>query len=81
VNCQRGQKIPPETLQQIDDEFSIPNDGVLKNHCEGSEHESVNFVQDYILKKFTQIHIEYHFGKRISNPSSEDPVSRLLYED
>ena len=54
-------KIPLITLQEII-ERSNNDSVVLKIDCEGCEYEIINFSSPEILKKFSHIIIEYHYG-------------------
>ena len=58
----QGIKIPLLTLEQIFDEYDIPFQSILKMDCEGCEYDIINSTSEKILKRFSHIQIEYHFG-------------------
>ncbi len=49
------------TLKELVERYNI-QDGVLKIDCEGYEYESVLNSDNSILRRFTQIDLEYHNG-------------------
>jgi FkbM family methyltransferase len=57
-----GIKIPLVTLEEIVNEFSIPDNSILKIDCEGCEYKIIKNTSEKILKKFNHIQIEYHDG-------------------
>jgi FkbM family methyltransferase len=56
-----GIKVPLLTLENILNENNI-SEAVLKIDCEGCEYETILSAPDYVLKHFSGIHIEYHYG-------------------
>jgi FkbM family methyltransferase len=66
VEFKDGIKIPLKTIEDILEENHILSDGqaVLKIDCEGCEYEIVLSADSRILKRFSDIHIEYHYGYR-----------------
>lgn len=56
-----GEKIRQITLTEICDNYNIV-DGILKMNCEGCEYDVILRTPDMILKKFSQILIQYHDG-------------------
>jgi FkbM family methyltransferase len=61
-----GIKIPLRTIEDILNENSILSQGqaTLKIDCEGCEYEIILSAREIILKRFSDIHIEYHYGYR-----------------
>lgn len=57
----KGNRIKVVTLEKIVDDNSLKN-AVLKIDCEGGEYDIICKAQDYALRAFSQIMIEYHFG-------------------
>ena len=56
-----GFKISTITLEQIITDYDVSN-AILKLDCEGCEYETILNSSPSILKKFTDIQIEYHNG-------------------
>lgn len=59
-----GIKIPLLTLEDILNKYSLKSDSstILKMDCEGCEYESILSTSKEVLRKFSHIIIEYHFG-------------------
>ena len=57
---ERGKKLSIYSLKTIVDKFNIDK-AVLKMDCEGCEYNLVN-EDEKVLKRFSQIQIEYHYG-------------------
>jgi len=58
----KGLKIPLLTLEQIVNNYIIPENSILKIDCEGCEYEIILSSTRKTLRKFSNILIEYHFG-------------------
>ena len=58
----QGIKIPLLTLEQILDKYDISSQSILKMDCEGCEYDTIKSASEEILKRFSHIQIEYHFG-------------------
>ncbi|MEK7149437.1 MAG: FkbM family methyltransferase [Patescibacteria group bacterium] len=56
-----GEKVPIITLQQIVEKFNI-KDGYLKIDTEGYEYEIIQNTPVDVLRRFSDILIEYHYG-------------------
>ena len=56
-----GTKIPLITLEEIIKQEQIDS-AILKIDCEGCEYDIILNSPDEVLKKFTHIQIEYHYG-------------------
>jgi FkbM family methyltransferase len=56
-----GEKVPIITLQQIVEKFNI-KDGYLKIDTEGYEYEIIQNTPTDVLRRFSDIFIEYHYG-------------------
>ena len=56
-----GEKVPIVTLQQIIEKFNI-KDGYLKIDTEGYEYEIIQNTPVDVLRRFSDILIEYHYG-------------------
>lgn len=50
------------TLKDIVDRFQIDS-AVLKLDCEGAEYEILSKTDDKILRRFSHIQLEYHYGR------------------
>jgi len=59
---EQGIKIPLLTIEQIFKEYNVDSQSILKMDCEGCEYDIIKSTSKEILKKFTHIQIEYHFG-------------------
>lgn len=57
-----GKNIKITTLDEIIKDFNINNGAILKMDCEGCEYGIILNSPDSVLKKFSQIQIEYHYG-------------------
>lgn len=57
-----GVKVPLFTLEEIVKKFQIPKDSILKIDCEGCEYDIIYQSSAEILKHFSYIKIEYHYG-------------------
>lgn len=58
----KGVKVPLFTLEEIIKKFQIPKDSILKIDCEGCEYDIIFESSEKILKHFSYIKIEYHYG-------------------
>jgi FkbM family methyltransferase len=61
IKSKHGIRVPLLTLENILNENSI-SECVLKIDCEGCEYEIILSAPDCVLKHFSVIHIEYHYG-------------------
>jgi len=61
TNDVNGTKIPLLTLESLLKQNNLDS-AVLKMDCEGCEYDSILNTPDEILKKFSMIQIEYHYG-------------------
>jgi FkbM family methyltransferase len=61
IKSKHGIRVPLLTLENIINENSI-SEAVLKMDCEGCEYETILSAPDYVLRHFSGIHIEYHYG-------------------
>ena len=61
TSASTGTKIPLFSLKNILEQNKL-NSAVLKMDCEGCEYDSILNTDDEILKKFSTIIIEYHYG-------------------
>ncbi len=59
-----GVKVPLLTLQKIVEDYQIFNDAILKMDCEGCEYDSILSAPVSVLKKFSYLQLEYHYGYR-----------------
>ncbi len=57
-----GVKIQLKTLEELIQDYNIPDDSILKIDCEGCEIEVILSSSRKTLQKFAQIEIEYHYG-------------------
>lgn len=57
-----GYNIKSFTLEEIIDEFDVPDESILKIDCEGCEDEIINVASLKTLRQFSDIQIEYHNG-------------------
>jgi FkbM family methyltransferase len=64
IQFETGIKIPLLTLEDILNKYGLQfnSSTVLKMDCEGCEYESVLSTSEEVLRKFSDIMIEYHFG-------------------
>jgi FkbM family methyltransferase len=62
IESKDGIKVPLRTIEDILNENSILSQGqaILKIDCEGCEYEIILSAREIILKRFSDIHIEYH---------------------
>ncbi len=58
---EKGKKIKIYSLKSLIEEFHLDNDLILKMDCEGCEYNLLN-EDNSIIRKFSQIQIEYHYG-------------------
>jgi FkbM family methyltransferase len=63
VKSEYGIEIPLLTLEDVLNEYGI-SEAILKIDCEGCEYEVILSASDNVLKRFSDIHIEYHYGYR-----------------
>ena len=61
TSASTGTKIPLFSLKNILEQNNLDS-AVLKMDCEGCEYDSILNADDEILKKFSTIIIEYHYG-------------------
>jgi len=59
-----GIKVPFITLENLVNQYDIPNDSVMKIDCEGCEYDVIMSSSKSLLRKFTHIEVEYHYGYR-----------------
>jgi FkbM family methyltransferase len=59
-----GTSIPLMTLENILSQESLHGDVILKMDCEGCEYETILSSSNDILRRFSHILIEYHYGYR-----------------
>ena len=64
INSHNSGPIKQITLDKIVSECNI-KDGSLKIDCEGAEYEIILSSKFNVLRKFTHIQMEYHFGFKI----------------
>ena len=64
TSSEHGIEIDQYSLSDLIEKFSISN-CILKMDCEGCEYDVLLNTPDSILKKFSQIFIEYHSGSDI----------------
>jgi len=57
-----GVKVPLKTINELIEEYSIPEDSIMKIDCEGCEYDVILSSSEKILRKFTHIQVEYHYG-------------------
>ena len=65
----KGKNIPVYSLSDLVKKFKLIN-AILKMDCEGFEYESILTTENSILRKFSQVFLEYHY-------SYEDLVKKL----
>jgi FkbM family methyltransferase len=59
----QGNAIPLLTLEQILQQYKVgPGEGALKMDCEGCEYDVILSSSNDLLRSFSNILIEYHFG-------------------
>ncbi len=56
-----GAQIPLHSLEYLVEHYDIES-GILKMDCEGCEYDSILETPNKILKKFSHIQVEYHYG-------------------
>jgi FkbM family methyltransferase len=65
-NSSQGFKVPTLTLEDILKKYSPQNgkltQNVLKMDCEGCEYESILSASREVIRSFSHIQIEYHYG-------------------
>ena len=61
TSAKTGTKIPLFSLKNILEQNNLDS-AILKMDCEGCEYDSILNTDDEILKKFSTIIIEYHYG-------------------
>jgi FkbM family methyltransferase len=60
-----GQSVRLLTIEDIINEFGISSaESVLKIDCEGCEYDVILSASKNILRRFSHIHVEYHWGYR-----------------
>lgn len=57
-------KIPTWTLEHILEKYYIKSEAILKIDCEGCEYEVIFSATKEVLRRFSHIVIEYHYGYR-----------------
>ena len=57
-----GMKVPLLTLEDILSQNNVPYGSVLKTDCEGCEYENLLSSPEQILRRFSHMLIEYHYG-------------------
>ena len=62
IEFQHGKQIPLLTLEDIIIQYNVPFGSILKMDCEGCEYDTISSTSEKILKRFSHIQIEYHFG-------------------
>lgn len=67
-----GVKVPLKTLDGLITEYDIPDNSVMKIDCEGCETDVILSSNEKILRKFTHIEIEYHYGYKDLKQKLED---------
>jgi FkbM family methyltransferase len=63
LSANAGATVPIRTLEQLTDEFGI-TDGILKMDCEGSEYAAILEASPAVLRRFSHLMMEYHYGYR-----------------
>ena len=58
----QGEEIPLYSLDQIINDFNVPQKSILKMDCEGCEYESILLASRDTLRTFDEILLEYHHG-------------------
>ncbi len=62
-NSSQGFKVPMLTLEDILKQNDLQNgDNILKMDCEGCEYESILSASRDVIRSFSHIQIEYHYG-------------------
>jgi FkbM family methyltransferase len=63
-NSSQGFKVPMLTLEDILKQNNLQNGelNILKMDCEGCEYESILLASKDVLRSFSHIQIEYHYG-------------------
>ncbi len=64
INLDNSDSFKRTTLDKIVKEYDI-KEGSLKIDCEGAEYEIILSSQFDVLRKFTHIQMEYHYGFKI----------------
>ena len=85
IKSTTGTTIELITLQSLVDRFKIES-AILKLDCEGCEYDIILKTPENILKKFSQIQIEYHYGymnlyKRLKEVGFDISVTRPCYRE
>lgn len=76
-NSSQGFKVPTLTLEDILKQNNLQNgesmQNVLKMDCEGCEYESILSASSDIIRSFSYVQIEYHYGyKDLKNKLEEN---------
>jgi FkbM family methyltransferase len=74
-NSSQGFKVPMLTLEDILKQNNLENGGpnILKMDCEGCEYESILSASRDVIRSFSYIQIEYHYGyKDLKNKLEEN---------
>ncbi len=85
IKSSTGTTIELITLHSLVDRFNIES-AVLKLDCEGCEYDVILNTPENILKKFSQIQIEYHYGymnlyERLKEIGFDISVTRPCYRE
>lgn len=60
-----GTNVPLLTLENLLDKNNIrPGEAILKMDCEGCEYDTILSSTDSVLRQFSHMQIEYHYGYR-----------------
>jgi len=57
-----GMRVPLLTLEDILSQNNVPYGCVLKMDCEGCEYENLLSTPENVLRRFSHMLIEYHYG-------------------
>ena len=82
----KGIDVPLRTLQNLLDENNIGYGEIaLKMDCEGCEYEVLLAATDVVLRRFSHIQIEYHYGyknlkDRLEKSGFKVSVTRPIFQ-